>query len=836
MDSSNLDQADKSSPETSSDSSVPPDSPDTSDIFGEPLVHPRVGAEYQVKIPPLLLKSELFHLMMNPADSEDDVDSSRSFLMGLPIPVMWVCNQANPVKDEKIEPNNNLHEISTNGPVELDPSQKKEPTFKVDARGQRSASNLYCIVPGLSTDSWSDFEADCFLLGLYIFGKNLLQVMRFMDSKEMGQILSFYYGQFYGSSGYHKWSECRKMRNRKCVPGHRFFTGYRQQELFSRLLPHLCEETRPKLLEASRAFAEGRTSLDEYVSTLKALVGIHALVEAVGIGKGKDDLTTFIVDTSKNTQMFTHRPEIPSGKACSSLTCAEIVKYLTGDFRLSKARSNDLFWEAVWPRLLARGWHSEQPRGDGYTTGLKNCLVFLMPGIKKFSRRKLSKGDHYFDSVSDVLAKVASEPELLELEADETRPSSSKQENGWAVKEVNSDDDDGDGHDLDQDPSDHERHCYLKPRVSTGLSNLTNFTVVDTSLANEDNPFKVRVLRSLPLEAKNPSKVSRCLKKTETELQGNAEILPNDVKGVLGGGDIGESQRMQGNNIDPPKMAVDANFTLDHKSRAIKHQFSRRVKHGLSSCSGQVTKSRRLASCVEADVTYVLSLPARAMSSKNAVASRTSQPHVVEVLPTNTPSVARTSKDKIFEENPNGNCVSSGFVQENEKVIDLNLPQFPAEPDMDDKIKVEEGESKDLVEKPKQKLEQVENNTNHQQSDADQKLHGGCDQQQQPRRQSTRNRPLTTKALEALEIGFLNPIRHSRKRSPSTTTTQDHKSKRSRQKPRGKSSMFPNVLGIQDGMCNAKLDMLENPSIPTKNDAASSELLGIPEASFRQSS
>ncbi|MCI40220.1 hypothetical protein A2U01_0061452, partial [Trifolium medium] len=51
----------------------------------------------------------------------------------------------------------------------------------------------------------------------------------------------------------------------------------------------------------------------------------------------------------------------------------------------------------------------------GYVTS-KDYLVFLTPGVEKFSRRKLVKGDHYFDSVSDVLRKVVAEPSILELE------------------------------------------------------------------------------------------------------------------------------------------------------------------------------------------------------------------------------------------------------------------------------------------------------------------------------------------------------------------------------------------------------------------------------------
>ena len=42
-----------------------------------------------------------------------------------------------------------------------------------------------------------------------------------------------------------------------------------------------------------------------------------------------------------------------------------------------------------------------------------------MPGINKFSRSKLTKGTHNFDSVSDVLKKkVSADPVLLEFAAD----------------------------------------------------------------------------------------------------------------------------------------------------------------------------------------------------------------------------------------------------------------------------------------------------------------------------------------------------------------------------------------------------------------------------------
>ncbi|KAL9233302.1 hypothetical protein vseg_008321 [Gypsophila vaccaria] len=650
MDSSHVDEAEKSSPETGSDSSMSPCSSDNDDIFGDPLIHPRVGEQYQVEIPSILSESERLLLMKKSAGSEN-IHSSYSFWCGLPIPVMSLCNQANLIKTVKVE-NSDLV-VTTE-----DSSGMKEPYVKVETPDQASVGNGYCLVPGQPTKPWSDFEADCFLLGLYLLGKNLLQVARFVESKGMGHILAYYYGQFYASAGYIRWSESRKMKSKKCVVGHRFFTGYRQLELFSRLFPHLSEENKIKLSEASKAFTEGSSSLDEYVFTLKAMVGMNALVDAVGIGKGKEDLTTLILDGSKNNHVISHRSEMPSVKACSALTCAEITNYLTGDFRLSKAKSNDLFWEAVWPRLLARGWHSEQPLGNGYKGS--NHLVFLMPGIKKFSRRKLSKGDHYFDSISDVLAKIASEPELLQLEDDKTNCSSSK---------VKSDD--------DRDSSDNESHCYLQPQVSSGILDLRKFTIVDTSLADEENPYKLIELRSLPVEDKRCFPLSGQIKKAETKSPITADVPSSDILSSTlfahlreSSIDIFGNQRIPNGNHNP----------MNHKPRT--QQFSRHLKHGLSqsSCEGRVKKRRRLSSCVEADVTFVLALPARTRNATLRIVgpklSQTAEKQASEIL-----LVAENNTENRVQDSLNLNHSGPTISRENEKTssekqaIDQNLSQ-----------------------------------------------------------------------------------------------------------------------------------------------------------------
>ena len=50
------------------------------------------------------------------------------------------------------------------------------------------------------------------------------------------------------------------------------------------------------------------------------------------------------------------------GINCSMLARKDVTNALAGDFRRIKGKLNDQFWEAIWPYLLARGWHSEQPK------------------------------------------------------------------------------------------------------------------------------------------------------------------------------------------------------------------------------------------------------------------------------------------------------------------------------------------------------------------------------------------------------------------------------------------------------------------------------------------
>uniref|UniRef100_A0ACD5YNX3 Uncharacterized protein n=1 Tax=Avena sativa TaxID=4498 RepID=A0ACD5YNX3_AVESA len=452
-------------------------------------IAPSVGSQYQAEIPNLATEDERRHLMASPLYSckshvYDDPSST-----GSAIPIIWGSHPPSEVnKKENITSEYDRPYLDPHAVLSVDQTEsvsnpvcgeKTVLCFTRKCRGlftdktmvHQRETEKNALLPGLSASVWNDLEEECFLLGLHIFGKNLILLSKFVGSKTIGDMLSYYYGRFYNGDAYKRWSHCRKTRTTRCILGKSIFTGRRQLEIISRLKSKLFKEAHDSVVEVLKSFSDDLTSLEECVFTLKSTIGPEIFVEVVGIGKGKHDLTGFVKDTSKTNKGLYGSANMAKGINCSTLATEDIIKFLTGGFRRSKAKSNDLFWEAVWPRLLARGWHSEQPK-DVRTA--KNCLVFIVPGIKKFSRKKLAKGTHYFDSTTDVLKKVATDPSLLELEIVGT-------DNGvTAHKNARTASQDGP---LNDDPE------------------LLMFTVIDTSLVQGEGPLKVRVLRSLPDDA-----------------------------------------------------------------------------------------------------------------------------------------------------------------------------------------------------------------------------------------------------------------------------------------------------------------------------------------------
>ncbi|KAK7277941.1 hypothetical protein RJT34_22961 [Clitoria ternatea] len=789
-----------------------PSSPDIGNIVGEPQSDPRIGHEYQVEVPSMIKESERLQLLMNPADSELVNDNSHRFALGLPIPLIWVPNDVVPVGVNRHEGwgylGDNDGKVNVSVPAAAVNAKKngisddgKEVTTSqsVTTEGQLSRSKNYLMAPGTLTNSWSDADVKGFLLGLFIFGKNFVQLKRFLENKGMGEILSFYYGKFYKSDEYRRWSDCRKIKGRKCTRGHKIFPGRKQQEVMSRLISHVSEEFQDTLLQVSKSYAEGRTSVEEYISSLKSIVGLGVLVEAVGIGKGKEDLTSLAVEPAKKNQVLSK----PTSKGWSSLGPHDIIKFFTGGYQPSEAKSDDIFWKAVWPRLLARGWHSEKLKNQDVRT--KNLLVFLIPGVKKFSRKKLVRGDHYFDSVSDVLSKVIAEPNLLELKVKKAKASGCNDEKA----EKGSKEDDQPDH-----------HCYLKPQASKNSADhvkctfintslvhgakssdlrklkslpgnlvgkievdaahttynkgkthisktkhmkgkldcinqkLTMLTVVDTGVLYDGKLSKVRELRYPPVELQGTSKKTGIARESarsslddispiETEAAIRYSKKNNNAachkskhnRDVISQKEVDvspdkDAKKIAENHEDQMICVSDGN----HLKRTIKHQFSRRARSGQSNLAVPPLKRRRLTACVKAETNRILENSARGLASEKLGLSQSScfldankkagdpvshQQDVTLASSDEGRILNRISPDKVAK------CESQPSI----KFITPDVP-----------IKSEDGEMMEIVEddiKPNDVT---------------------------PRRQSTRNRPLTVRALESLANEFLHVQRKQKTR------------------------------------------------------------------------
>lgn len=563
--------------------------------------------------------------------------------------------------------------------------------------------------------------------------------------------------------------------------------------------------------------------LEEYVFTLKDKVGLNALVEAMGIGKGKQDLTG-----GASNQAVSVRREIPIGKACSTLTTLEIVNFLTGDFRLSKARSSDLFWEAVWPRLLARGWHSEQPNNNnGYAAGSKHSLVFLIPGIKKFSRRKLVKGNHYFDSVTDVLSKVASEPGLLEIE------DCKSDESKWT--------DDGK---VDQEnfPSE-QRHCYLKPRTQNCSTDLMKFTVVDTSMAN-GKTSKVRELRRLPVqimdastsrsyseeedsdtseesEGKSNSMYTSCLNKDEAD-DSNARIIQMDkidsfVVKDFENGTLKQGIAFEGPDLNdiPAKIPTCKSNGMPPKS-FMKRQQSQKMGPKHQNHLAQVSKrGRRWPACNGKEISHNATDSRLGSRSQQEVSSHADHSDLSEnILSQLDPLLEKLSSGGSLVTKGvliNSDRMGDGYPHEKAQprtLIDLNLPIC-----LDDEI--DEPLIMDMIETRDDQINQGPDDPGSVKT-SECMAHPEQEIGLNPRRQSTRNRPLTTKVLEAFAYGFMDvkQKRKSRDALPEESLSS-RPSRRARDRVRTPESNTSSTI---------ELSVEENESFVHNNDDVCTEL------------
>ncbi|XP_010487100.1 PREDICTED: uncharacterized protein LOC104765121 [Camelina sativa] len=809
------------------ETAVMEDSYDDGFSCGDPQVEPRVGDEFQVEIPPMVSASERAVFLSTPVALDD---SSYSFLVGLPVQVMWIDKrrrgQGN--GDDNVDMNQSLKSLRAK---KSRCSAKNRGKSDKNSESKKQRLNLEAV-PAIPSSSWEDVEVASFVLGLYTFGKNFTQVKSFMENKAIGEIVLFYYGMFYNSAKYHSWSESRKKRNRKCVYGRKLYSGWRQQQLLTRLMPSIPDESQKQMLvNVSKSFAEGNITLEKYVNTVKNLVGLRLLVDAVAIGKEKEDLSIPTSTPMKTKPWFTvsSKPSsVPGLGDYNSLTTAGIIKQLTGGCsRLSKARCNDIFWDAVWPRLLARGWRSEQPEEQGYLRS-KDYIVFIVPGVEKFSRQKHVKGDHYFDSVSDILTKVVREPELLEFETGgEIREATA---NDFVVAENSFDQSDE-----ESSPSGSQRYRYLRSPCSNRGTLGMKFTVVDTSLAAGGgklcelrNPHSVSLVSEpktrlgdkdssapklslenqnveksqvRPLEAKNQVNEQMRFTIIDTSVDHCGKVsgfrrwrhLPSDdtKRGYVGADSAIKEEKPLGKVKDPSKRS--------------KHKYTPRAETNYHSVnSAPYLKRRRLSACISRESPVSKHLPGDD-DTKNTVCLESEKQDICAVQHQNSTCEEmnqdkETYETKLSVEHMNlksdepmktetGPCSPLVEIHETSEIepsglnssvsgVDkhcspekIRTPQKHIFPEQEPKrlCSVSESEQKrasnDMEQKQAVELPSFSGSNTNRCSSNDlgttQELGSSERQHDQqiitdgPRRQSTRKRPLTTRALEALESGFL---------------------------------------------------------------------------------
>ncbi|KAF6143581.1 hypothetical protein GIB67_023240 [Kingdonia uniflora] len=628
----------------------------SSDIEDQQVL-PRVGDEYQVKLLPLITDSG--SLQFAEHDAEVGVKVAHSFAMGLPIPIMWK-HDMNKVDylDDAVNRNGTAETENGKGTSNIDPKLRLEtldlslPIYQNFNLDLKYSSTILYPLPGSVGDPWSFIEQEGFLLGLYIFGKNLIQVKRFVGSREMGDVLSFYYGKFYRSEVYCRWSKRRKIRSKMYVDGQKIFTGWRQQKILSRLFIHVPMKCQMSLLEVSKKFEEGKISLEDYVSTLKASVGLNLLISAVGIGYGKNN---DLLEPVKAVPVIPSRLKIPVGKACSSLTYGDIIKFISGDVRLSKARSNDLFWEAVWPRLLAR----------------------------------------------EVLNKVALDPRLIELGNEATEAS---EENGWCTERK-----------LDID----FEHLYnLRDSDDSSEESVNELDTSDMKLNG-----KVDTITSSP---------------SMSMFEG---VLSGHVVSVLKGESPCNVPDLSTFEMENNRDQQYASISAVHPAKIIKCQFRRRAKPATFNYLSPSTKRRRLTACSYAE------------SSGTAIyfSPDTNENILTEVglseVKVSTSSSSKGSPVDIMEED-----------LKPQTLIDLNLPHVPLDFETYESLatNVEDDPSFQPEANQQPRTMNFETATDNASAEIHPVMMG--------RRQGTRNRPLTTKALEALACEFLTTKPKPRRR------------------------------------------------------------------------
>lgn len=230
----------------------------------DPPVAPCIGSAHQAEIPNLATDDERLHLM---ASSLYSCKLHGYDYPSVSIPVAWGSHPPSQViKKEDIASEGNSTYLDPHAAQPADQTdsasnqvfdetpvqcftRERHGLFTGKAMVYQGETEKNSLLPGFSASLWTDLEEECFLLGLHIFGKNLSLVSKFIGSKTVGEMLSYYYGRFYNGPAYKRWSHLRKTRTTRCILGKSIFTGRRQQELISRLKLQISREAHDSIVQ-----------------------------------------------------------------------------------------------------------------------------------------------------------------------------------------------------------------------------------------------------------------------------------------------------------------------------------------------------------------------------------------------------------------------------------------------------------------------------------------------------------------------------------------------------------------------------------------------------------
>lgn len=453
------------------------------------------------------------------------------------------------------------------------------------------------------------------------------------------------------------------------------------------------------------AFTKRKISLEDYVSNLKATVGIQALVETVGIGKGKEDLTGLAMQPVKSNPLFqqSHCYLKPQISTCS----LHHVKFTVDDSRVV---------------------HGKNLRETICSQDDLNVTSLVT-------------------SSSNKTEKIFSEDSLGENELD-------------AV-------------DMSLDVEKKINNAISSEGASNGYgSSCTKFTIMDTSFPRGVKSSRSREFGYSPLDFKASSETITSSVENEgasrdehnTRLKGERNIhKSNSGKSISDSSTHSNQKAVDSDTTKEMEESLQdqSNVSNDPKLiSTIKHQFSQSGKSGHSNCLVPLMEWQRLTSCSKTEISHVIEsssvgLGSNEVASCSALNPQDAANNAFEVSQSQEKLSSTSSLAEVFPEDCYGMETSQRENVEHQcpLLIDLNLPADSDENAEHVLMEVENSHEKNAnntcFPSNSDNLNPMTLSTSVDVTPAAE--HPDLN----PRRKSTRNRPLTNRALEAFECGFL---------------------------------------------------------------------------------